>query len=607
MNGRQGRKLESNYKIRRTQLFGPWGVGAIMPCPNDESLMIAGLDALPSDSVEKLEPIHDDRLARLIGVKNLLMPPDPDAGVVLPAVRFPRWLYCPFCHQMEMVSEFTSGTRTCTSEKCRGKRRRLIPERFIVICPEGHFDDFPVMEWVHHGDPGPGEHVISRVTQGGSASLGDIVYKCSCGARRSLNGATRPGALAEIGYSCKGSKPWLGIQSSECHCSPDSLRVVQRGGNNVWYPDVASSIFIPDGMSEQVQRCLEANYANIAEAEAAGQKAFDLVVRTAAKAGGVDAASLASAYRMKREGKDSESMSEGDYRLEEFGVLCDSREQQDHVFESKSLSPNNYAADFFHESFSGISLVSTLKETRALVGFSRLVPDVKRGLSFSDRRKDLSRRELDWTMATQSTGEGIFIDFNDKRLVEWLARPSVLDRAMVMQRNYDRACSARGVEAKKINPAFVMIHTFSHVLMLGLASECGYSAASVRERIYCDRFIDPEDRHPNMNGVLLYTASGDSEGSLGGLVRSGRPGRFEGIVQRSIDSACWCSSDPVCIESQGQGPESCNLAACYSCALVPETSCEAGNRLLDRAMLIGTIEQPEIGFFDIFRSSLSAE
>jgi hypothetical protein len=69
------------------------------------------------------------------------------------------------------------------------------------------------------------------------------------------------------------------------------------------------------------------------------------------------------------------------------------------------------------------------------------------------------------------------------------------------------------------------------------------------------------------------------------------------VVSRAIEKAKWCSVDPVCIESKGQGPDSCNLAACHSCALIPETSCEEQNRLLDRAVLIGTLEKPESGFF----------
>ena len=101
-----------------------------------------------------------------------------------------------------------------------------------------------------------------------------------------------------------------------------------------------------------------------------------------------------------------------------------------------------------------------------------------------------------------------------------------------------------------------------------------------------------------MNGVLIYTASGDSEGSMGGLVRQGQPGNLETIVNNAIENARWCSSDPICIDSIGQGPNSCNLAACHNCALLPETCCEESNMLLDRAMLIGTLNDPELGYFN---------
>ncbi len=84
---------------------------------------------------------------------------------------------------------------------------------------------------------------------------------------------------------------------------------------------------------------------------------------------------------------------------------------------------------------------------------------------------------------------------------------------------------------------------------------------------------------------------------MGGLVRMGRPGRLEGVFLRALERSRWCSTDPVCIESQGQGPDSCNLAACHSCALLPETSCEEQNRLLDRGLLVGTLSSPDLGYF----------
>jgi hypothetical protein len=100
-----------------------------------------------------------------------------------------------------------------------------------------------------------------------------------------------------------------------------------------------------------------------------------------------------------------------------------------------------------------------------------------------------------------------------------------------------------------------------------------------------------------MTGLLLYTASGDAEGTLGGLVRQGLPGRLESTLRSAMRNASICSSDPLCTESQGQGLFGMNLAACHACGLLPETSCEEGNLLLDRVTAIGTPDKPEIGFF----------
>ena len=100
-----------------------------------------------------------------------------------------------------------------------------------------------------------------------------------------------------------------------------------------------------------------------------------------------------------------------------------------------------------------------------------------------------------------------------------------------------------------------------------------------------------------MMGILIYTAAGDCEGSMGGLVQQGKPGIFEPTLLVAIQEALSCSTDPLCIESGGQGTNSLNLAACHGCTLLPETSCEEGNRFLDRATLIGTQDDPSLGYF----------
>lgn len=139
----------------------------------------------------------------------------------------------------------------------------------------------------------------------------------------------------------------------------------------------------------------------------------------------------------------------------------------------------------------------------------------------------------------------------------------------------------------------ILLHTLAHVLINQLNFDCGYGSASLRERLYCD-FTDPS--RP-MQGFLIYTASGDSEGTMGGLVRQGKPERLEVTLRRALRHAAWCSSDPVCIESSGPGPDNANLAACHGCCLLPETSCEEGNRLLDRTLLVGKPGESTIGFF----------
>jgi hypothetical protein len=103
-----------------------------------------------------------------------------------------------------------------------------------------------------------------------------------------------------------------------------------------------------------------------------------------------------------------------------------------------------------------------------------------------------------------------------------------------------------------------------------------------------------------MAGVLIYTAAGDAEGTMGGLVRMGKPGYLEPTLRAALRDATWCSADPVCMElgtRAGQGPDSCNVAACHNCALVPETACEEFNRFLDRGVVIGTLEETSIAFF----------
>jgi hypothetical protein len=191
-------------------------------------------------------------------------------------------------------------------------------------------------------------------------------------------------------------------------------------------------------------------------------------------------------------------------------------------------------------------------------------------------------------------GEGVFLELNMDAIIKWEKSVCTLRPELKhLVDHYNTTRVARLLPFRNITPKFMLLHTLAHALINQLSFDCGYGSAALRERLYCDL----DNPSQPMQGFLIYTSSGDSEGTMGGLVRQGKPGRLEVTLLRAIKQSAWCSSDPVCIESKGQGPDNSNLAACHGCCLLPETSCEEGNRLLDRALLVGTPEETKLGFF----------
>lgn len=73
-------------------------------------------------------------------------------------------------------------------------------------------------------------------------------------------------------------------------------------------------------------------------------------------------------------------------------------------------------------------------------------------------------------------------------------------------------------------------------------------------------------------------------------MRLGTPDLLIPLLIAALDDGDVCSNDPVCIESDRQGSSQLNLSACHGCTLVSETSCESGNRLLDRQLVLGGSE-----------------
>jgi hypothetical protein len=378
------------------------------------------------------------------------------------------------------------------------------------------------------------------------------------------------------------------------------LRVLQRGASNVYFSHVVSSLYLPlwaEGADREVIAVLEqAHVWDLISRGLVDGRIDPMRCDMAAGISGVDPAKLLLAAQRKLEGKpaptgDVRIGDEEDFRRSEYHAICDERGGEKTELYVQSALLNDYDADVA-QFFSRIQLIHKLRETRALTGFTRVLPPD--GSLASDRLQGLSLdRNIDWLPAIKVYGEGIFLELNGTTIERWLnAEPEIANRITPLVSHYNAARVLRGQPQRIITAKFVLMHTLAHMLINQLSFDCGYGSASLRERLYCDF----SDRLHPMHGILIYTASGDSEGTMGGLVRQGQHSRLEATIRRALRQAAWCSSDPVCIESAGQGADNSNLAACHGCCLLPETSCEEGNRLLDRALLVGTPEYPAMGF-----------
>ena len=467
------------------------------------------------------------------------------------------------------------------------------------------------MEWVHSSD-GCVPDCELRLRAGRSAAgLSGITIQCSCGKRKSMAGAFGEDALDNVNVSCGGLRPWLGDMTLRATKCGNSLRVLQRGASNVYFAHVASSIYLPlwaESTSRGIVELLEDAdiWQDLSRNLVNGRVDLERckgICEFNPKCKGIDPEELREGAQRRLDGLEQVTgageQTEEEFRQAEYEAMTTARggEQTDlYIVPGDRTEYGPPVEDYFEN----IRLVRKLRETRAFYGFSRYLPEDGRNSQehIEDLRLDNS---INWLPAIKVRGEGIFLKLDEDRLANWEQNPDVIKRMTSLQNNYNQVREDRKQRKRHFSPKYILIHTMAHLLINQLCFECGYGSASLRERIYCDT----DDRSFPMSGVLIYTASGDSEGTMGGLVRQGEPNRLERVLIRALKTALWCSSDPTCVESRGQGPDSCNLAACHACALLPETSCEEGNRLLDRAMVVGLPKQPELGFFSDYLRGLS--
>lgn len=619
-------------EIRQGTIIQTTGPGAMTILQKGVSVMIPGLDAwyigpngrqdIPDESI-----LLDSNLASALGVEHFIQPPalgvaEQKHSEYLNVFVFPRWAVCYAKGCRNLVQMGNSDTKRPYCPKClekTNKKFETIQVNFVIACEAGHLDEFPWIQWVHKSVDLSCSNPILTLKSRGSGQLSGQSISCICGAKRTLAGTSDATEMNLGGdkserttyltknldpnghpFLCAGSKPWLRQKDTGCGLP---VRMILRSSNNIYYGAVESSILVPsvDGNLSELVELLRTD-AKIGTIRAKLLKhSYDYVkvagmvldVIQELRYEGVSKEDMAAALEAAEpkpifDANDSEtkenSQDFGYNRSHEFEALTSARESEDLVVRETTYIQGDIPG------LQMINAVARLKETRALKGFSRIKPilvDTETGRN-QFRRKSRGPG-TNWLPAIRNVGEGIFISLDMQFLNKWESQPNLISRI----NRIEERLILNGISDpnRQITPRRVLLHTLAHALIQELVIECGYTAASLKERIYANG---------DQAGLLIYTASPDADGTMGGLVEMADTPTFKKVLATALQGASWCSNDPVCMELgvHGQGPYGANLSACHSCSLLPETACEMFNLGLDRAVLVGDTLNP--GHFNPF-------
>ena len=530
---------------------------------------------------EKGKKIIDGRLASYLGVNCFYMPRTSHSGDI-PVTTFPYIHVCSNsnCGRLFDIREtFDLDTYLKFGVTCPDCHRTAYPSRFITICESGHMDDFPWHWWVHHGDPSC-KGKLKMYSTGNTSTLADMWVECTtCGAKRSMSGATQQDNFD--GMKCSGHHPFRpNAKNEKCQ---KLLLPSQRGASNVYFSVSRSAISIPPWINPLY---------NLIDEH------LRLIEETKEMFGDLGVAKVYEKYFSS-------------FSREEFDTALEQRLKN--ITEFKEIKQMEYEAITHHNDpayasnkkhfkaeeeslpeelrkyFSRIIRITRLREVRVLRGFTRVdAPDPDADVQANIVYLNKGRGEK-WLPAAEINGEGIFIEFNKDMLNIWLSNKKVEALSKKYEDCYKQFCAEKQwTITVPRNAVYVLMLTFAHLLIKQMSMSSGYSSTAIRERVY---YSD------SMNGILLYTGSADKEGSLGGLVELGVTNKLVLLMRDAFQEALLCTNDPECLNHIPAGDNS-NGAACHSCCMISETACENGNRMLDRGLVVPIDSRENQAYFE---------
>lgn len=611
-------------ELRQSQVIRTFGPGAMVDLPA-RSVVVGGLEQWEMHG-DAFVPLSEPRLqARLEKIMQFHGRLEPGAHLALrmpPAIRdahaidtngvgasiFPAWFVCNDAEKAEEGAPERGRRRRLvrwqdldgkTREKFEmegGRKSGVTPIRFVAACPNGHLQDIN-WTWVVHGGKCDREMWVEE--KGTSADPADTSVVCACGKSLSLRDAFQIGRLGK----CRGERPWLRDRDPD-GCKHD-LKLLTRTATNTYFPQVYTVISLPseeDELSKLVDEVAGEMTAVTTVADVAQSKKFN--GKVGAALGLYNDAEILDRLMRVREG--AEAGAKGSAKVAEFDLLASGRETIGHDHPKSKLFARTLPRERWSvgggspdlTAVKALVAVHRLREVSALYGFTRFeaaptvaddgVEDVQLAVLGAPISKGAN-----WLPAVEQFGEGLFIHFDPAAIASWLNDAEPHERHVKLVAGF-----AHWQKRFSANPpaypgtAYVFLHSLSHALMSEIAIDCGYPASALKERIYA--LAGPPDRF----GILIYTASPGAQGTLGGLV-STTP-RFSAILKGALERLAVCSNDPVCADhepDERSGDRATHGAACHGCLLISETSCEARNQSLDRALLVSTMAIQGAEFF----------
>jgi len=591
--------------IRPSQAIHSFGVGSLVDLPS-LSVIVGGLDRWDTT---RQAVVTEDRLldavrARLGHQVDVLrtLPVEPQtttnpydewARIGVPVTVFPRWLRCTACNRLFPVA---SGALTLEHNPHRidktryshpncDKARRppaAVPARFVTGCPAGHLDEFPWVRFAHQKKPVCANPVlrVNDVGSGGRAT--DLLVTClTCGDQATLAKAFGPAAKAMM-PQCRGRHPHLGRSGEPC---TEQLRTLVLGASNLWFNVPVAVLSLPVGGGSLAQLVYD-HWAELDKMTVKDVLVYALQANRVLQGAfaGYDVDEIWDGIEARRAGGSAPTGT--DVLGPEWAALtATSPTAPSPHFEAEPTAP-----PALHSSeIAGVTLAHRLRVVTALCGFTRIsAAEPGDGSNVAPLE---SSGTPTWVPVVENRGEGIFVRLDEAQVQAWEATAHDQAVFVAMRRAHREWRQARGLDPGEGWPGerYVLLHSLSHALINELAIQCGYSSASISERIYSRR---PGEGPEPMAGLLLYTSAPDAEGTLGGLVSLGRAAELGPVLGRALERAGLCSSDPLCADHEPDAATSAiHGAACHACLLVAETSCERGNRYLDRGALVETFRQ----------------